>query len=49
MLDIGSEVFIKKVFKDENRPTRLPSGREILTSYGILCSKAFITEHIGQG
>lgn len=49
MLTVGTEVFIKKVFKDENRPTRLPSGREILTSYGISCRKAFITEHIGRG
>lgn len=49
MLDVGTEVFIKKVFKDENRLTRLPSGREILTSYGISCRKAFITEHIGRG
>ena len=49
MLDIGTEVFIKKVFKDENRPTRLPSGRKVTTSYTASCSKAFINEHIGQG
>lgn len=49
MLEVGTEVFIKKVFKDENRPTRLPSGREILTSYNISCRKAFIKEHICHG
>ena len=49
MLDVGTKVFIKKVFNDENRPTRLPSGREKLTPYSISCSKAFITEHIGRG
>lgn len=48
MLEVGTEIFIKKVFKDDNRPTRLPSGRELLTSYSISCSKAFINEHIGQ-
>lgn len=49
MLEVGTEVFIKKVFNDKNRPTRLPSGREKLTSYSISCRKAFITEHIGRG
>lgn len=49
MLDVGTEVFIKKVFKDNNRPTRLPSGREMLTSYSISCRKAYINEYIGQG
>ena len=49
MLEVGTEVFIKKVFRDENRPKRLLSGREIITSYNISCRKAFINEYIGQG
>lgn len=48
MLEVGTEVFIKKVFRDDNRPKRLLSGREITTSYTISCSKAFISEHISQ-
>ena len=49
MLETGTEVFLKKIFKDDNRPTRLLSGREILSSFSISCRKAFITEHIGRG
>lgn len=48
MLEVGTEVFIKKVFRDDNRPKHLLSGRKVTTSYTASCSKAFINEHIGQ-
>ena len=48
MLDVGTKVSIQKLYKDD-RPTHLPSGRKIRTSYTTSCSMQYISEYIGQG